>query len=294
MMENKKSIEFQLGCMTFEDWLKIEKDLKTSFYPSKLNVFKKTFGYRKAELSTIIAPYGNGKSTFTRTSIIDFLDNKTKVLVILSEEKCEAYKKDIWMFFYFKTHKNEEETNKIMSKLVILSFMEGELSNVDNSKALRSFLNEFICTEEIEAVFFDNFTTSPLGNASITDQGKSVIALKKVAVEFDIPIVLVLHTEKGTNIYNDTPTGENVRGNAASANIGSYNYIVVTFFKLKVPRAFVVIDKSRYHSDANKKVFELTYDKDLKIYISDKESSFEELENAKAEASPSKSRKRNC
>ena len=111
----------------------------------------------------------------------------------------------------------------------------------------------------------------------LNQQGKSVILLKKVAVEFDIPIILVLHTAKGTDTYAKVITGEDVRGNAASANIGSYNYIMMTFFRLEKPRAFVVIDKARYHGDANKKVYELEYDKDLRLYISDKESSFDEI-----------------
>ena len=102
--------------------------------------------------------------------------------------------------------------------------------------------------------------------------------LRKLAAHYKIAIVSVIHTRKGVNIYQSMVDAEDVRGNATGVNTASYNLVITTYFKTQPPRAFVQIDKARYHPDANKKIYELKYDTKLNLYTQDRLSDFVEFE----------------
>lgn len=107
--------------------------------------------------------------------------------------------------------------------------------------------------------------------------------LKELAIGFDIPIILVAHTVKDFDVYNTKMRGDSVRGNATTANVGSYTYCVSTFFRGEKPRTFINVDKARYHGKAQKKYYELQYDNDLELFTEDKPVTEKEFEDAQKE-----------
>ena len=54
--------------------------------------------------------------------------------------------------------------------------------------------------------------------------------------------------------------GDNVRGSGTAVNIGSYNYLIAQHLENGNLRNFIYTEKARYHSRANKKMYEMKYD----------------------------------
>lgn len=260
------------GTMTTEEVEDIENEIKAQHFASRFNCFNIHKGIRKGELSTVIAPYGMGKSTFIRTMVCELLKQHKKTYLFLSEEKPGFYKLPILKAF--KKDLKAGDPNLYLKNLNIQSQLEMEEKNRRLSVFLKN-LEDTIQERDVEALIFDNFTTSFLGRSRIDVQAQTVEALKELASKYSVAFILVVHTAKGTNIYQDIPTGENVRGNATTTNVGSYNYVLTTYFRLERPRAFVIVDKARYHSKANKKVFELIYNEQSELFSHDEPSSFE-------------------
>ena len=259
-------------------FIEIIKELRRTDYPTKFNFLMAHNGMRKAELSTILSPNGSGKSTLIRSIIAEMLQAEKKVYVYLSEEVSEKYALDLYQYFLVLFKSDYQAADSVMKNLLTESAFEGQkFTRID---ALIESIRQGIQTEMIDAIFIDNFTASFMGSAPIAQQGDAIMKLKGLAIEFDIPIVLVVHTVKNFDVYASIMTADNVRGNATTANVGSYNYCMSTFWRGDAPRSFVSVDKARYHGKAQKKFYELGFDKDLRIFTSDKEVTLKEFQDA--------------
>lgn len=263
------------GTMTLEQLKAVETELKTQDFKSRLNCFNDHKGLRKGELHTIIGPKGGGKSTFVRTILSELLDIRKRVYCFLSEEDPNKYVFPIYRTIANITH-DIDLTNRQIDLIDFESQLdlEAELKNAEKYfKRMRSLIFEKI----YDVMIFDNFTTSFMGRLPIDKQAWCIEQLKEIAVEFSMPVILVLHTAKGTDINKQLIDGDDVRGNATSVNIGSYNYLIATYFRLKEPKAFVITDKARYHKEANKRVYRLEYDRVSEIFTGDKKTTYDEI-----------------
>lgn len=260
--------------ITSSDREDIHSAIKREIIPSRLECFKLTNGIRPGEFSVIVGKQGNGKSALCKTIGFEAAIAGINTLFILSEEKTASYKWALSDAFHTATTKN---TDKFLERLYFDSMLEW----VDTEKKVDFFfeyLENQINELETDLVIFDNFTTSFLGSLPINTQGAVIDKLRLLAAEYDIAIIGVFHTVKGTNIYNKILDGEDVRGNASSTNSGSYNYILTTYFRANPVRAILNIDKARYHGIANKTYWELLYDKDLCLYTSAIQTNYESIE----------------
>lgn len=278
------------GTMTEEEYSSILGKLNSQEFASQLKTFNDHKGLRRGELHTILGPKGGGKSTFVKTILTEVMMNRKNTYCFLSEEKTDVYRIPLYktLKYFLKDH---NKANTLLSHL----FMESQFGLNEENKNVDSFIKrlEYICTEHsIDVVCFDNFTTSFLGRGRINDQARAIELLKELAVRLNIAVIIVLHTAKGTNIYKDIIDGDHVRGNATSVNIGSYNYIITAFFRANPVRVFVTTDKARYHKLANKKVYEMYYDQDLEIFLSDQKSSFDEIQSVIKDINKAKSKKK--
>lgn len=259
-------------------FLDVVKELRKTDYPTRFNFLMAHKGMRKAELSTVLSPNGSGKSTLVRSIIVEMLMAEKKVYTYLSEEVSEKYVLDLYQYFLVLLKSDFAAADAVMRNLFTESAFEGKkFSRID---PLIESIRQGIQTEMIDAIFIDNFTASFMGSAPIAQQGDAIMKLKGLAIEFDIPVVLVVHTVKNFDVYSSVMTSDNVRGNATTANVGSYNYCMSTFWRGERPRSFVSVDKARYHGEAQKRFYELGFDKDLKIFTSDKEVTFKEFQEA--------------
>jgi RecA-family ATPase len=158
--------------------------------------------------------------------------------------------------------------DKYLERLYFESMLEWDESQLKVDyffEHLEDIIND-LCPD---MVIFDNFTTSFMSTLHISVQGDMINRLRKMALAYEIAIVGVFHTAKGTDLYKRVLDGEDVRGNSSTTNAGSYNYVLSTFFRTNPPRAIISIDKARYHPEANKSYYELYFDKELGIYTKD-------------------------
>lgn len=254
------------GIMSESDLKELDAAKNEKRFHSKLKMFSSTMGIRPNEFSVIVGPAGNGKSTLCKTISIECAVGGRKCYHLLSEEKTSVYKGLIANTF--EKMCAGKNTNAFLERLLfesMLDWKEEEL-NVNN---FFDRLEDVINDKTPDMVIFDNFTTSFLGSLPINVQGDMITRLRKMAAQYEIAIIGVFHTAKGSDLYKKLLDGEDVRGNASTTNAGSYNYVISTYFRATPPRAIVNVDKARYHPETNKKFFELLYDKDLGIYTAD-------------------------
>ena len=261
------------GELSHEEVTEIEASKTKSIVDSNLECFKITNGIRPSEFSVIVGKQGNGKSGLCKTIGFEAARSGINSLFILSEEKSSVYKSNLTEAF---KKFGGSRTNEFLSRL----YFDSMLDWTHNEKNLRFFfehLEEQINKLETDLVIFDNFTTSFIGQLSISDQGKAIEQLRILASTYEIAIVGVFHTIKKTDIYKSLLDGEDVRGNSTSTNAGSYNYILTTFFRATPVKAILFIDKARYHKEANKTYWELLYDKETELYIGAKKTSYDNI-----------------
>lgn len=266
------------GRMTKIDSENTRKEFCEKSFATRFKCFESHGGIRKKELSTIIAPYGMGKSTLVRTIVSEIIKQHKRVYLFLSEESPEFYKLPIYSAFEYGFRYTSTDPNIFLENL----FLESQLEMQSKEKSLGYFLNnleQIILTYDVELIILDNITTSFLGRGSVNQQAETAEKLKELASKYGVAIVAVVHTAKGTNPYQTILTGEDVRGNATITNIGSYNYVLTTYFRLNIPRAFLSVDKARYHPQANKRVYELIYNHNTSLFDKDVESSYEIMQS---------------
>lgn len=201
-------------------------------------------------------------------------------LFILSEEKSSVYKHTLNNAF---TQVANERADVYLKRIYFDSMLEWD-SHEKNTSFFFQHLENLINDLHLDLIIFDNFTTSFFGQLSVQAQGDIIEKFRILASEYDIAIVGVFHTIKGTDIYKTVISGEDVRGNSTSTNAGSYNYILTTYFRANPVRAFLFVDKARYHPRVNKTYWELVYDKDLELYVKAGKSSYESIKSVLHEA----------
>lgn len=279
------------GTMSLEKFVSVKKDLDTTYFPTSFNCLKDHNGWRNGELHTLISPTGSGKSTFVRSAVIENLIAGKKVFIYLSEEESDKYNYGIFEFFLLKIAKERnlapgdpellECVNGIMKNLFYESAFEGK--KFDAVPPLIDYIKKCIADEDINIIYIDNFTASFMGNGPVGAQGIAVMLLKGLAIDFNCPVVLIVHTQKDFDQYRQIMSSSNVRGNASTANVGSYNYCITTFWRGEKARSFILVDKARYHGKVQKRYYELVYNQSARIFSGDKESSIKEYLMAQSE-----------
>lgn len=241
---------------------------------SNLECFKQMNGIRPGEFSVIVGKQGNGKSSLCKTISFEAAVSGINTLFILSEEKSSVYKKTINNAFVSQARNNADA---FLNRIYFDSILDWE-PREKNFDFFFSHLEEMINELKTDLIIFDNFTTSFLGSLPISKQGEAIDSLRLLAADYDIAIVGVFHTTKGTDIYSKVLDGEDVRGNATSTNSGSYNFILTTLFRANPPRAFLFVDKARYHKSVNKTYWELNYDVEYDIYTKSRKTDYVDIQ----------------
>lgn len=242
---------------------KIAREEKRFF--SNLGAFNTTNGIRPRELSVIVGKQGQGKSTLCRTIAMECAISGKKVYTLLSEEDAGVYKGKTFDVFNKMTNFKAE---KFLSNMLYESMLEWKKENLKPQGFLSRL--EYVVNEYLpEMIIFDNFTTSFIGSLNISLQGEIITDLRKMARIYDIAMVAIFHTAKGTDIYKKLLDGEDVRGNATATNAGSYNYILTTFGRGKEKASILNVDKARYHKETHKSYWKLEFDHEKEIFTKD-------------------------
>tara|TARA_Y100001963_G_scaffold17759_1_gene21890 strand:+ start:1263 stop:2117 length:855 start_codon:yes stop_codon:yes gene_type:complete len=266
-------MKIESGYVSDQEEKRVISSIRTQRFKSRFKFLNGHDGQRPGELSCIIGPKGGSKSTLTRSIMIENAMSGKIVLIILSEESVSTYRLEVNRAMR-RVCPDKIKSDMFMENIFFVTLLG---TNYGAMEPFKKDFDEVILNINPDIIYFDNFTTSFICSLPFFNQSIAVNYFKSIATRFDIPFILVIHTAKGTDIYKQLVEGDNVRGDATTVNFGSYNYIVSTFFRLHPVRSFVFIDKARYHSNMNKKVYELDFDTESGIYISDRLSSLEDV-----------------
>lgn len=238
---------------------RVKDNIETRHFRSRFKHLQSHNGFRPGELHTFIAEKGGGKSTLMRAWIIDCLLDGKKVFLRLSEEKSQVYRDSIILGM-------GHDAEKYIDNLIIDS--ENELSRSVLGEHYMDELTKKIIVKAPDIFVLDNFTTSVLSRANPAKQEEFASDLRQIAMDQNIAVIVAAHTEKGFNKKRGIVTGDNIRGNMTLSNTAAYIYTLTIFHDLPEKPSLLLIDKARYHSQANKKLFLLEYMNDT--YRSDK------------------------
>lgn len=259
-------IQGESGYLSDEELAIVTAKHNTQVFKSNLNVLNDHNGFQKGELHLVVAPSGGGKSTFIRTIVFELI-RAHKVFLYLSEEPRESYVKSL-NAAYSEAVKGSTnpDRERFLQNLKVMTELDLE---EDYKKHFFKILKDEILDHGTEVFIFDNITTSFLDTLGISHAPKVIAFFKRLANELNIAVIMVVHTQKGTTLAKGAFSSENVRGNASSALMGSYVYVVMVVHSDAGTRSFVVTDKARYHPHANKRVYEMNFDKTLGLITRD-------------------------
>jgi energy-coupling factor transporter ATP-binding protein EcfA2 len=236
-------------------------ELNTRSFNSNLKVFRDHFGFRNGELHTFVGTKGSGKSTWSKTILSEILAQGKRVFLYISEEPINKYITSLNVHFR-KVYRDKEMVEDSLSRMYVVSEMDD--FDMCNEKNFFPYLDSAVAQCKIDLLLFDNFTTSFLSEININDQSKTLRRFKELAMGYNIPVLMFFHTSKGSNLRD--MNGDNVRGSATAVNIGSYNYVIHQVRHDEKIRNYIYTEKARYHSIANKKLYEVTYNYDSGIF----------------------------
>lgn len=259
------------GLLTEEKFKELKQNHNEIFIFSRFNFLNSHNGFRRGEVHNFIAPQGGSKSSMCRSIICEVIGQNKKVFLHLSEETWDSY-----VFSMNELLRKSEPDNfeNMLSNLSGISEMSGKN---DLKLDYWKMIYQTVLENSIDLFVIDNWTTSFLGMDSISKQDANAKLLKRLAIACNIPVVVLCHSSKNTDAEKQIIRSEDVRGSASTVNIGSYNYIIQTMYNLTPAKTFVLVDKARHHSRANKKIYELTYNSAYGIFKDDKITSREEL-----------------
>jgi len=235
----------------------IEKEMRENtrqIYPSRFMFLNSTRGIRPRMLSGIMGTTGSGKSTLTKTMIVDAA-KKEKVMVWLSEETVTEYQ--------IGMHKVSDSRDSFKN----ICFVEEK--NLDafylnDHETFLEYFKDLVVESGASLIFIDNLTSSNLYSDDIgpSGQSKTAVFLSKITKDLGVGIFFVAHTSK--KIVDNQPmliTKEDIRGSQKITILAEYFYIIQKFTAKEKIYPLLNIVKHRHHNITNK-FFLLGYKKD--------------------------------
>jgi hypothetical protein len=244
-----------------------EKINKKEFL-SRFNHVDAINGWRNGELHTFVAGKGEGKSTLIRAWILEMLASGKKVFVRLSEEPAEDFRDALLSFM-------GKESAKLIDNLLIdseLDMHDEAEKNIDYKNIREGYINNLdykIKEFGADVLIYDNFTTGILSRKKFLEEALAV-ELRTIAMVNDIPVIVAAHTAKGFKKITFA-NGDDIRGNMMLVNTAAYVLTLTTFWDHSPALAVLFWDKARNHTQANKSLYSIAFDKTLNTYTKDQE-----------------------
>lgn len=241
---------------------------------SRLGFLKEHRGIRKGKIHLFVGVSGGGKSTLTRTLLLDVtaaLKKGKKVGVWLSEETSDELLTQ--MSFSGIAH----NAQVLMDRIEIYSEQDDEnleKSTEQHFHELKSFLDD----RTIDVLFYDNLTTSNLYADMRPETQKNVLKkIKSYAQKTETAMILIAHSgadakTNGTRILE----GNDIRGSKQPVNLAEYVYILQSFSVSDRKITTLRIEKSRGHTIRHN-FFQLRYDSAMRTYIDGRALNFSEF-----------------
>ena len=254
----------------------LKGQMDTRHVSSKFGFLSAHNGLRNGKLHVMMGSSHSGKSTLLRSLVFDALDNNPdkKLMVFLSEETTDDFIREIAVSKY--------RSKKGLDRLIVYSSFDSKKPTTLRELVL------LVRETSPDIFFFDNITTAAFyEEASVKNQGQMVYVLKDLAKEMNIPFYIVVHT--GADVVDNMKRMvemNDIRGSKQIVNMAEFFYIAQTFHtqsydgllrkKIPVIRPMIFIKKHR-GQDCESRIFYLNYDKQKRIYESDREMEFSEV-----------------
>jgi len=242
-----------------------------SWFKSQFSFLKSQNGFRKGKMHLLIGPTGSGKTTFTRSLLIDMIENNPdkKILLYLSEESLEDLKIELSKSdFSFQGKTN----------VYIISEQDDAMESVNE---FFTKVDGCVTKNEIDIIIFDNITTSDFYNdASVRDQGQFAKRIKNYCSAKQIPCLMIAHTDsKVSDNFNGIINETNIRGSKTITNLVEFLYILQRF---QIGKKFVQTLRIVKHRGQNpeSKLYLLTFDQNKMLYTKDNSMNFEAFKEA--------------
>lgn len=251
------------GFLTKDEYANVKRDHESTHFPTDLNVFKDHKGFRLGEIHNFVGPKGGGKSTWSKTILIQLCLSEISTLLYISEEERTKYLKVVHEAALL-TMKDQSVIENKLSYMTVLP----ELKNRGKFEIETFFesIRDLIEVTGSKVFILDNYTTSFLAYQHINRQPDIFARFKELAIELNIAVLIFLHTSKQADLRK--MDGDSVKGHAASINMGSYNYIIRQTGTGIDTRNFIFTEKSRYHPKANKCLYEAKYNARVGLFES--------------------------
>jgi archaellum biogenesis ATPase FlaH len=234
------------------------------------------FGLRNGCIHTLVGAMGKGKSSLTRSLLIEHLNKGKRILYYTTEETEEDFR--LWAAY-------AGVGDDLLGNLVIATEKK-MLSIIENPKEIRGFMNVlggWVKGPQCDLIFFDNLTTSSCYDSNdATQSSKFIKALSLTIDHLKIPCLLVAHTnpnkKDSSNVWID---GSDIRGSRDASIISQYLYVmraleVTDETTLPVRHVFIFTDKARRHPCGGR-IYQLYWDKSRKRYTRDRRVSMEDF-----------------
>jgi len=237
-------------------------------FHTKYNFLKAHNGFRKGNMHTFLGTSGGGKSTLTRSLMIDMFQNfshkEDKILLWLSEERSKDY--------IAQLHKTGMPF-ELINRIIVYSEVD---ENGKNRKDVIKRLDWIISEHKPMAVFYDNITTSmEYATVTIPEQDKFYHRLKTLALNSDIPFLIMAHTNgKITENYEHLIDQNDIRGSKQPAMISEFFYILQAFYVNEVRHNTIRLTKFR-GSSVEHRLYMLDYKKEMQLFVTDRKLEFE-------------------
>lgn len=260
-----------------EEREELVRKLKTShFKESVFDFINDHHGLRKGKTHVLMGTSGTGKSTLTRSALLDMARNH-KVMLYSTEEDRED---TVAMFHLRNVEPAVAKNITFVHETEILKLCK---NNVKDLQAWAGYVKMKMMASFSEILFLDNLTTSCFYDGNpYQDQISFLSELRALRDFLKVPVFVVAHTKKGIKDDQQTLLGpDDVRGPQALTNNAEYLYAYQKFItkskgESEPAYGIVRVLKARGVGNINS-IYMLNYDHDRKDYYSDEKISFGEF-----------------
>lgn len=221
------------------------------------------YGLRPGLAHGVLGTPGSGKSTLVKSMVADTAINM-KCLIYLTEEEIREYQGKL------------DVLKCNMDNVVFLREKDIDTNNYPTLDTLLMYLFEEMLGAGIQALFWDNLTTSKIYEALKPNmQGYFFSKMQAFCSDNSIIFVYVAHTKQGiSDNHRQMIEGEDMRGTAYAFTQSPYFYIFQRFTIDTKVYAFVHVRKHRFH-ELEHKHFLLNFKEG--IYHDDRQLEFSAL-----------------
>lgn len=193
----------------------IKRDREVTTYNSGFDFLKNLNGWRKGEVHVVLGDKGDGKSTFSRSILLDLLKNGHRPLIYLSEDDAEEYITDILGV----NSRAYDDQVAVIGELNQLAHLKTSEEPIDTLiKTFVIYLETAIKLHKPDFLVIDNISTSVVFDEN---DKKAVLRfynyLHRIATFYDMPVLFFSHVK--SDLKKMPYKVNDIRGNKSLINM---------------------------------------------------------------------------